>query len=338
MEEYAEARWGEREADGRIACRLCPHACRLKSGQTGICGVRAHVDGRFLSLSYAHPTGFAIDPIEKKPLFHFRPGSAILSFGTLGCTLGCPWCQNWPQTHPERELPAGKPVPPEHVVGLAQRERVPSIAYTYNEPTVFAEYMVDIAVLAREQGLRNVAVTNGYITAQARPEVYANLDAANVDLKGFDETFYRRETKGALAPILETLEWIVRETKIWLELTTLLIPGLNDSDAMLTRECEWIREKLGADVPIHFTAFHPEFRMLDHPRTPPGTLTRAREIARRAGLRYVYTGNVADPEGQSTACPSCGARLITRTWHAAQVVGLERGACRKCGTAIAGIW
>jgi len=338
MPEYAEARWWDPEADGRVACGLCPHACRLKPGQTGICGVRAHVDGRLLSLSYAHPTGFAIDPIEKKPLFHFLPGSPILSFGTLGCTLGCPWCQNWPQTHPERELPVGKFIRPEQVVALAQQEHAPSIAYTYNEPTVFAEYLVDVASRARAQGLRNVAVTNGYITARARPEVYANLDAANVDLKGFDETFYRRETKGALAPILETLEWIVRETRIWLEVTTLLIPGLNDSDAMLTRECEWIREKLGPDVPVHFTAFHPEFRMLDHPRTPPGTLTRAREIARRAGLRYVYTGNVADPEGQSTACPQCGARLITRTWHAAQVVGLEQGRCRKCGTAIAGVW
>lgn len=338
MDAYADARWWDREADGRVACGLCPHGCRLKEGQTGICGVRAHVGGRLASMSYAHPTGFAIDPIEKKPLFHFMPGSPILSFGTLGCTLGCPWCQNWPQTHPERELPAGRPVRPEQVVALAQRERVPSIAYTYNEPTVFAEYLVDIARLAREQGIRNVAVTNGYITPKARPEVYADLDAANVDLKGFDEAFYQRETKGALEPILATLEWIVRETKIWLEITTLLIPGRNDTDAMLTRECEWIREKLGTDVPVHFTAFHPEFRMLDHPPTSVGTLTRAREIARHAGLRFVYTGNVADPDGQSTACPACGARLIERTWHAAKVVGLERGACRKCGTAIAGVW
>jgi len=338
MNEFVEARWWAREADGRIACGLCPHGCRLREGQTGICGVRAHVGGRLLSMSYAHPTGFAVDPIEKKPLFHFLPGSPILSFGTLGCTLGCPWCQNWPQSQPERALPAARRVSPEEIVALARREGVPSIAYTYNEPTVFAEYMVDTARLARAQGIRNVAVTNGYITAEARPEVFADLDAANVDLKGFDEDFYRRETKGALRPVLETLEWIVRETKIWLEITTLLIPERNDSDAMLTRECEWIRQRLGTDVPVHFTAFHPEFRMVDHPSTPAGTLTRARQIARRAGLRFVYTGNVADPDGQSTTCPECGVPLIARTWHASRVVGLEGGRCRMCGTAIAGVW
>jgi pyruvate formate lyase activating enzyme len=338
MSEFTEARWWEREADGRIACGLCPHGCRLREGQAGICGARRHQDGRLLSLTFGYPTGFAVDPIEKKPLFHFLPGSRILSFGTLGCTLGCPWCQNWPQSHPERVLPGPERVAPETVLALARREGVPAIAYTYNEPTVFAEYVVDVARRARDAGIRNVAVTNGYITPAARAEVYADLDAANVDLKGFGEDFYRRETGGSLAAVLDTLEWLAREGRIWLEVTTLLIPGLNDAEETLARQCGWLRERLGPDVPVHFTAFHPEFRMLHHRRTPPETPARARAIARRAGLRYVYTGNVADPDGQCTACPSCGARLIERTWHAATVVGLERGACRSCGTPIAGVW
>jgi pyruvate formate lyase activating enzyme len=339
MADFAEARWWRAQEDGRIACDLCPHACRIREGQHGICGVRRQEGGRLLSCSYGYPTGFAVDPIEKKPLFHFLPGSRILSFGTLGCTLGCPWCQNWPQAHAEERAEAGpRRVSPEEVVELARREGVPSIAYTYNEPTVFAEFWVDVARLARRAGLRNVAVTNGFITPAARAEVYAELDAANVDLKGFSEEFYRREAKGALQPVLDTLEWIARETKIWLEITTLLIPGLNDDDETLARECDWIRERLGTEVPVHFTAFHPDFEMRDTPHTPPETLTRAREIARRRGLRFLYTGNVADPDGQRTVCPTCRAQLIERTWHASRATGLADGRCAKCGTPVPGVW
>jgi pyruvate formate lyase activating enzyme len=339
MLEFAEARWWRRQDDGRIACDLCPHACRIRAGQRGICGVREHAaDGRLVTVSYGYPTGFAVDPIEKKPLFHFLPGSRILSFGTLGCTLGCPWCQNWPQTQPEHADAGPQRVAPEEVIALARREGVPSIAYTYNEPTVFAEYVVDVARLARRAGLKNVAVTNGFVTPAARAEIYADLDAANVDLKGFSEEFYRREVKGALQPVLDTLEWIARETKIWLEVTTLLIPGLNDDDETVARQCAWMADRLGAEVPLHFTAFHPDFEMRDTPHTPPETLARAREIASRAGLRYVYTGNVADPEGQATHCPKCATPLVERTWHASRVTELEDGCCRRCGTAIAGVW
>ncbi len=333
-----EARWWHAGEAGRVGCELCPRGCQPQPGQSGFCQVRYNEGGRLLTLSYGHPTGFAVDPIEKKPLFHFLPGSRILSFGTLGCTLGCRFCQNWGYSHPDRiPLPAAL-VRPEEVVELARQQGLPSIAYTYNEPVVFAEYMADIAQIARGAGLRNVAVTNGYVTPGARREVFRDLDAANVDLKGFSEDFYHRQTQGSLQPVLDTLIWIRQQTSIWLEITTLLIPGENDSDEMITAECEWIRQNLGDDVPVHFTAFHPDYQMLDRSPTPPQTLARARAIAARSGLRHVYVGNVADTEGQSTLCPRCGERLIERTWHSVQRIGLTGAACGKCGARLAGVF
>jgi len=333
-----EARWARPLGGDRVLCLLCPHSCRMAEGEQGYCQVRQNLGGRLRSLSYAHPTGFAIDPIEKKPLFHFLPGSKILSFGTLGCTLGCKFCQNWPHSHPDGIDLRERPIAPEEVVALAESRGVPSIAYTYNEPTVFAEYMVEVARLARAKGLRNVAVTNGYITAQARREVFADLDAANVDLKGFSDDFYREQTGGRLRYVLDTLQWMRRETQIWLEITTLLIPGLNDAEALLQAECDWIVENLGGDVPLHFTAFHPDFQMLDRPRTPPDTLRRARDIARAKGIRHVYVGNVMDDEGLATHCPQCAALLISRSWQSGNIVGLEDARCRRCGLPLAGVF
>jgi pyruvate formate lyase activating enzyme len=338
-ERYAEARWWVLEEDGEhIRCRLCPRGCRLRDGQTGYCRVRRRSGATLLTLSYAHPTGFAIDPIEKKPLFHFLPGSQILSFGTLGCTLDCDFCQNWTHSHPNNGE-AGIPwVPPAEVVGHATGKGIPSIAYTYNEPTSFGEYVVDVSAPAHKAGIRNVAVTNGYVTETARREIFANIDAANVDLKAFSEEFYQQRAQGRLEPVLDTIEWIARETRIWLEVTTLLIPGLNDSDEMLMRECEWLLEKLGADVPLHFTAFHPDFRLLDISPTPPATIARARQIARGCGIRHVYAGNVADTEGMTTYCPGCGAVLIERDWHRTRVTGMAGSRCGKCEVEIAGVW
>ncbi|MFH1143223.1 MAG: AmmeMemoRadiSam system radical SAM enzyme [Candidatus Eisenbacteria bacterium] len=337
-EARSAARWWRALEDGRLLCLLCPHACRIGEGETGRCCVRKNSAGRLRSLSYGQPTGFAVDPIEKKPLFHFLPGSEVLSFGTYGCTLSCRFCQNWPHSHPA-EIPVRvRPVSPAEIVALAERHGTPSIAYTYNEPTVFAEYMVETARLAREQGLRNVAVTNGYIAAGARNEVFADLDAANVDLKGFSDEFYRDQAGGRLRPVLDTIEWMHRETQIWLEITTLLIPGLNDSDEQLHAECDWIAERLGADVPVHFTAFHPDFQMRDRPRTPAETLRRACGIARARGLRYGYVGNIMDEDGASTRCPQCGMTVIARGWHAGDPAGLEGSRCRACGGAIAGVF
>jgi len=336
---YAEARWWTlEEGGGRILCLLCPRGCRLAEGQTGYCRVRRRSGDRLLTLSYGHPTGFAVDPIEKKPLFHFLPGSRILSFGTLGCTLDCDFCQNWRHSHPRHADSAEEAVPPGDVVALALRHRLPAIAYTYNEPTSFGEYLIDVAAMARGRGLRNVAVTNGYIAPGARREVFAHIDAANVDLKAFSYDFYRQRAQGSLAPVLETLEWIARESGIPLEVTTLLIPGLNDSADMVARECDWILERLGPDVPLHFTAFHPDFRLLDVPPTPPATIARAREIARNRGLRFVYAGNVSDREATATACPGCGATVIERDWHAARVLGLAGSRCAACGETIPGVF
>jgi pyruvate formate lyase activating enzyme len=340
MEQPREARWWQPDPDrpGAVICGLCPRGCRMNEGQTGFCGVRRNLGGHLRALTYGHPSSMAIDPIEKKPLFHFRPGTQVLSFGTAGCTLGCRFCQNWTLSRGDADALRGRFVGPEQIVELAVREGSPAIAYTYNEPTVFAEYMLAISGPAREQGIRNVAVTNGYITATARREVFALLDAANVDLKGFSEAFYAEQAQAHLAPVLDTLRWIARETGIWLEITTLLIPGLNDGDAMIAAECEWIRSNLGPDVPLHLTAFHPAYRMTDRPRTPVETLIRARGIALENGLRFVYVGNVTETDAQSTRCPACGAMLIRRTWHAADASGLEGGRCRACSAVLPGVF
>ncbi len=336
--EMHEARWWEKQEDNRVLCTLCPRYCNIPPGKVGFCFVRKNVEGKLVTTAYGHPTGFAVDPIEKKPLNHFYPGTNILSFGTAGCNLGCKFCQNWTMSKARLDEMNALSVSPEEVVRLAQKYNCPSIAFTYNDPIIFAEYVIDIARLAREVGIKTVMVTNGYVDKNARQEVFEFIDGANVDLKAFTERFYVELTNAHLQPVLDTLEWLKKETNVWIEITTLLIPGENDSEDEIKQMCEWILHNLGDDVPLHFTAFHPDFKMLNYPPTPYSTLKKAREIALQTGIKYCYTGNVSDPQGQTTYCPNCGHELIKRNWYHVQIQGLKNGKCEKCGTQIAGRW
>jgi pyruvate formate lyase activating enzyme len=332
-----EARYWRPEADGRVLCTLCPRECRMRSGQNGFCYIRRNRGGRLVTTGWGRTTGFAVDPIEKKPLDHFRPGSAVLSFGTAGCNLGCRFCQNWDISKARTvDSTSEDEWTPPRVVDLAQRMGVPGIAFTYNDPIIWAEYAIDVAKEARARGLFTVIVTNGYVSKGPREEIFRHMDAANVDLKAFTEEFYAKQTLSHLAPVLETLEWLARETDVWVEVTNLVIPGLNDAEDETRQLSEWIASHMGRDVPLHFSAFHPDYKMLDRPATPPRTLQRAREIARIAGLRYVYTGNVRDREGHTTFCPSCGERVIERDWFAVRAVRMRGSACARCGATIAG--
>jgi pyruvate formate lyase activating enzyme len=333
-----EARWWQVEPDGRILCTLCPRYCRLAEGQAGFCYIRQHESGKLVSLGYGKTTGFAVDPVEKKPLNHFLPGSSILSFGTAGCNLGCKFCQNWDMSKARLAEKQSADVTPDEVVDLVVRQGAPSVAMTYNDPIIWAEFAIDIARAAKRRGIKSVLVTAGYVTAEARPELFAEVDAANVDLKAFTEDFYRKVTFSHLQPVLETLEWLRRSTKVWFELTNLLIPGHNDDPSETRKLSEWVAEHLGPDTPLHFTAFHPDFKMLDVPRTPPSVLTRARRIAQEVGLRYVYTGNVHDREGGTTFCPSCKGAVIERDWYAVDPIGLDGNHCAACGQTIPGVF
>ena len=325
--------------DGRVECTVCPRACRLRDGQRGLCFVRARHGDQIVLTSYGRSSGFCIDPIEKKPLNHFLPGTPVLSFGTAGCNLACRFCQNWDISKSREIDTLTSAASPETLAETAKRLGCESIAFTYNDPTIFLEYAADCADAAREAGRRAVAVSAGYINPGARTELYAHMDAANIDLKAFTEEFYKKIAFASLAKVLDTLEYLVHETEVWTEITTLLIPGHNDSDAEITAECEWIAEHLGLDVPLHFTAFHPDFKMRDVPPTPPATLRRAREIAVRTGLRYVYTGNVHDPANQTTYCPGCGEALVVRDWYRIDRYELsDSGQCAFCGTGIPGIY
>jgi pyruvate formate lyase activating enzyme len=331
-----EARWWRTQSDGKILCTLCPRYCRMGEGQPGFCFLRQNRAGKLVQLGYGRSTGFAVDPVEKKPLNHFFPGTPILSFGTAGCNLGCKFCQNWDISKAKLAEEELRPNRPEEVVALALANHCPSIAYTYNDPVIWAEYVIDVARAARARGVKNVLVTAGYVTDEARPELFAHADAANVDLKAFSEDFYRRTTASHLEPVLETLKWIRHRSSTWLEVTTLLIPGHNDGDEELVRMTAWFRENLGPDVPLHFTAFHPDFKMTDVPATPPETLRRARAIALAAGLRYVYTGNVHDREGQTTTCARCARPLIGRDFYAITHYAVADGACSHCGHPLPG--
>jgi pyruvate formate lyase activating enzyme len=330
-------RWWHRLDDGRIQCDLCPRDCKLHEGQRGACFVRARVDDAMVLTTYGRSSGFCVDPIEKKPLNHFLPGSAVLSFGTAGCNLACKFCQNWDISKSrdmDRLMDSASP----HAIAQAALDSGSrSVAFTYNDPVIFAEYAMDVAAACREAGILTVAVTAGYISPQPRREFYALMDAANVDLKGFTEDFYVKLTGSRLAPVLETLTYLRHETQVWFEITTLLIPGKNDSDAELRELSRWVMRELGPDVPLHFTAFHPDFKMTDLPPTPPATLARARRIAIDEGLRYVYTGNVHHREGGTTFCPSCAAPLIVRDWHRIESYRVTPdGKCPQCSTSIPG--
>ena len=325
--------------DGRIQCDVCPRYCKLGAGQRGLCFVRARQDDRIVLTTYGRSSGFCVDPIEKKPLNHYLPGTPVLSFGTAGCNLTCKFCQNW-DISKARELDRLQDrATPEDIARAAIAADARSIAYTYNDPVIFLEYAVDVAKVARERGIKNVAVTAGYIAAAAREELFRAMDAANVDLKAFSEEFYKRLCTGRLAAVLETLEYLQRETTVWLEITTLLIPGFNDGAEEVKKLSEWVITKLGPDVPVHFTAFHPDYKMTNLPPTPRGTLRMARDIARQVGLHFVYTGNVNDERGQSTYCPGCGERLIGRDWYQITRWRLtQTGRCAGCGMAIPGLF
>ncbi|WP_341581742.1 AmmeMemoRadiSam system radical SAM enzyme [Marinobacter metalliresistant] len=325
--------------DGRIQCDLCPRFCKLHEGQRGLCFVRGRLNDTLVLTTYGRSSGYCIDPIEKKPLNHFLPGTPTLSFGTAGCNLACKFCQNWDMTKSRETDELADQASPEDIARAAQALGCKSVAYTYNNPVVFHEYAIDVAKACHEVGVRSVAVTAGYVTEEPRREFYRCIDAANVDLKAFSERFYHKVTGGHLQPVLETLEYIKLETSVWLELTTLLIPGENDSEQELNEMTQWVVEKLGPDVPMHFTAFHPDWKMMDTPPTPPETLTRARQIAMANGVRYAYTGNVHDKSGGSTYCHNCGERLIGRDWYVLSTWNLTGdGHCKSCGTACAGVF
>ena len=324
--------------DERVQCDLCPRFCKLHEGQRGMCFVRASEGGKVVLTTYGRSSGFCVDPIEKKPLHHFLPGTPILSFGTAGCNLACKFCQNWDMSKSREMDTLADEASPDKIARVARELGCRSVAFTYNDPVIFLEYAVDVAKACHAVGVRTVAVTAGYMCAEPRAELYEHMDGANIDLKGFTERFYHDLCVGHLQAVLETLEYVKHHTRTWLEITTLLIPGENDSDAELDALSRWVVDKLGPDVPLHFSAFHPDYKMLDRPATPPATLTRARGIARRNGVRHCYTGNVHDPEGGSTFCPKCGTKLIGRDWYVMTAWNLTDGACGKCGTKIAGVF
>jgi len=331
------ARWWHALDDGRIQCDLCPRDCRLHEGQRGACFVRMRAHDRMVLTTYGRSSGFCIDPIEKKPLNHFYPGSSVLSFGTAGCNLACKFCQNWDISKSRDMDRLMDTAAPEMIAQAAAEAGCTSVAYTYNDPVIFAEYAMDVADACHARGVRSVAVTAGYMHDAARRDFYARMDAANVDLKAFSEDFYFKLTGSHLQPVLDTLAYLKHETDVWLEITTLLIPGHNDSDAELTALSRWIRRELGPEVPLHFTAFHPDHKMPDVPPTPAATLIRARRLAMDEGLHYVYTGNVRHAEGDTTYCPGCRRPLIERDWHRIVHYRLTpQGRCPHCGHAIAG--
>jgi pyruvate formate lyase activating enzyme len=324
--------------DGRVQCDVCPRACKLRDGQNGVCFVRGREGEGIVLHTYGRSSGFCVDPIEKKPLNHVLPGSATFSFGTAGCNLACRFCQNWDISKSKEIDTLAAAATPEMIAAAAADLDCRSVAFTYNDPTIFLEYAIDVATACHARDLRTVAVTAGYICPEPRADFFGHVDAANVDLKGFSEDFYRHTCAAELGAVLDTLEYL-HETDVWVELTTLLIPGLNDSSAELDAMTSWVVDHLGPDVPMHFSAFHPDYRMLDRPSTPPETLTRARSIARANGVRYAYTGNVHDRDGQSTACVTCGTIVIERDWYRLGRYELDdAGRCQSCGTPMPGIF
>lgn len=337
--EGVPARHWRRLEDGRIQCDVCPRECKLQEGQRGLCFVRARAGDALVLTTYGRSSGYCVDPIEKKPLNHFLPGTPVLSFGTAGCNLTCKFCQNWDISKSREMDRLMDHAPPGAIAEAAERTGCRSVAYTYNDPVIFLEYATDVADACRARGIKNVAVSAAYVKEAAREDFFSRMDAANIDLKGFTEEFYRKLCTGRLQPVLETIEWLVKETDCWTELTTLLIPGENDSEAELERLCQWVAERCGPDVPIHFTAFHPDYRMKDKSNTPPETLMHAHRIAKAAGLNYPYTGNIHHEATGTTYCPGCAAPVIGRDWYEITRWSLgEGGHCTACGTAVAGVF
>jgi pyruvate formate lyase activating enzyme len=338
-ERVVSTQYWHAEPDGRLVCDVCPRHCRLADGQRGLCFVRARQGDEVVLTSYGRSSGYCVDPIEKKPLNHFLPGTPVLSFGTAGCNLTCRFCQNWDISKSREVDTLSDQAPPEAIARAAAELGCRSVAFTYNDPVIFLEYAVDTARACREAGVKTVAVTAGYICPEPRRELFAVLDAANVDLKAFSEGFYREMCSAELAPVLDTLVYLKDETDVWFEITTLLIPDENDSDEELEAMSGWVVEQLGPDVPWHFTAFHPDYRLRDKAPTSHAILARAREIAVRNGVHYVYTGNVHDRAGQSTYCSGCGVTLIGRDWYELSEWNLsDDGHCRSCGTRCPGVF
>ena len=332
-------RYWHRTGDGRVQCDVCPRACRLQEGQRGFCFVRMRRGGAVVLTTYGRSSGYCVDPIEKKPLNHFLPGSPVLSFGTAGCNLGCRFCQNWDISKSRQTDTLADAASPEAIAAAAAALGCRSVAFTYNDPVIFLEYAIDVADVCRDAGIKTVAVTAGYICPQPRADFFGHIDAANVDLKGFTGDFYHRVCLASLDPVLETLCYLKHQTSVWVEITNLLIPGVNDSDAEISAMTRWVAGQLGPDVPVHFTAFHPDFKMRDRPPTPPATLTRARRIALDNGIRHAYTGNIHDATGQSTYCHHCGELVIERDWYHLGAYRLTpQGRCANCDTPVPGVF
>lgn len=333
------ARYWTALSGGRVRCDLCPHRCVLREGDRGRCFIRRMENGRLTAVAYGRASGFSADPIEKKPLFHFLPGTQTLSFGAIGCNLTCRFCQNAWLSHPEDEQNLQPAPPPEDIAAAAVRAGCASVSFTYNEPIISIEFVLEVAAACRARGLRTIAVTSGFVEAAPSLEFFRAMDAANVDLKAFSDDFYRRLCGARLQPVLDTLERLRAETPCWLELTTLLIPGENDRWDELEPMCNWVVERLGPDVPMHFTAFHPAFHLMDRPPTDPDRLNRARNLAHERGVRHVYTGNTAEGVGLDTACPSCGAVVVERSGFRVLRIRLAPGGvCPDCGHPVAGDW
>jgi pyruvate formate lyase activating enzyme len=337
MNENFPTRYWHKLEDGRIQCDVCPRACRLKEGQQGMCFVRARENDQVVLTTYGRSSGFCIDPVEKKPLNHFLPGTPIMSFGTAGCNLSCKFCQNWDMSKSREMDRLADQATPQTIAAVAREYGCRSVAFTYNDPVIFLEYANDTADACHELGIKTVAVTAGYISGAASEDFFSHIDAANVDLKAFTDRFYHQLCGAHLEPVLETLKYLKHETSVWLELTTLLIPGENDSEAEIRQMTEWIAENLGPDVPLHFSAFHPDWKMRDKPSTPLATLVMARNIAVQNGLHFVYTGNVHHAEGDTTYCPQCGAKLIERDWYNLVSWNLDANGNCQCGYHLPGV-
>ena len=344
MEQFDQAytvktRYWHKVDDKRIQCDLCPRFCRMRPGQRGLCFVRGNQAGELVLTSYGRSSGFCVDPIEKKPLNHFLPGTPVFSFGTAGCNLSCKFCQNWDISKSREIDTLASSAGPDQIAAKAAQLGCRSVAFTYNDPVIFHEYAIDVAKACHANNIMTVAVSAGYVCADPRAEFYQHIDAVNIDLKAFSDEFYVKLTGSHLQPVLDTLVYLKHETSVWVETTTLLIPGHNDSEDELNQMCQWVYDNLGPDVPMHFSAFHPDYKMLDTPPTPPSTLSRAREIARSHGIRYAYTGNVHDEAGGSTYCHACGQKLIGRDWYVLSDWNLDAdGCCKHCGTHCAGVF
>jgi len=325
--------------DGMVQCRLCNHYCLIDQGERGTCGVRENRDGTLYSLNYGKIAALNLDPIEKKPLYHFQPGTRTFSFATMGCNLSCTFCQNWSLSQPPRMdgRIKGQEATPEELVAEALRHEATSISYTYSEPTIFFELMQDTARLAKENGLKNIMVSNGYMSRECLTELAPYIDAINVDLKGFTDTFYRDISGAHLKPVLDNLQAIKHDLKWWLEVTTLLIPGRNDSKEELDHLTDFLATKIGTDTPWHISRFHPDFKMTDATPTSGDSLTLAYDFGKAKGLKYVYIGNMPGMNRQDTWCPGCGQKLISRSGFALRTSGIRDGQCTKCGTIIHGV-